>query len=718
LIAATILSLLLKPFRSFCDDGMWLPMLLQETVFHDMQNEGLKLSPDDIYSVNHSSMKDAVLLFGSGCTGEVISCDGLLLTNHHCGLGQIQSHSSVDHDYVKNGFWAMNQSEELSCPAITVTFIIRMEDETSRVLSSIPKNVSRDRRDEIIDSVSRVISLEAVKGTPYGATVRSFYNGNQFFLIVSETFRDVRMVGAPPESIGQFGGDEDNWVWPRHNCDFSLFRIYANKDNEPADYSPYNVPYKPNYFFPISLKGVKEGDFTMVYGFPGRTTEYVSSYAVDFTQNISDPEKVAIRDARLKIWWSHMMANDTVHLKYSSKYFGLSNAWKKWQGEIHGLQKANAISKKANYETEFTTRINGNSEWKNEYSNLLPELKIYYDSLKSLQPVVDYYSEALLAPEIWKVGPILKPLIDSMQNKKSIDESVTKMIEKITKQLDGFYKNYDAKTDAEILPAMLELYGRNAGAELTPVELGDLIKKYGGDYGALSKYIFSASIFDNQKQLEDVLKDFKKGSEKKIMNDPAFKISIALNNYYSDFILPPYERVNDRIYDLNSDYMKAQMEVFPEKKFYPDANLTLRVAYGKVEGYEAKDAVHFKYYTTLDGVIEKYKPNDEFYDAPQKLIDLYHQKNFGRYADADGTLHTDFVASNHTTGGNSGSPVLDGNGNLIGINFDRCWEGTMSDLYFDPDQCRNISVDIRYVLFIIDKYAGAEYLENEMRLID
>ncbi|MFI5135634.1 MAG: S46 family peptidase, partial [Chitinophagales bacterium] len=289
---------------AFADDGMWLPMLLQETVFHDMQNEGLKLSPEDIYSVNHSSMKDAVLLFGSGCTGEMISGEGLLLTNHHCGLGQIQSHSSVDHDYVKNGFWAMNNSEELLCPGITVTFIIRMEDETNRVLSAVPKNISRDRREEIIDSMSRIISLEAIEGTHYGATVRSFYNGNQFFLIVSETFRDVRMVGAPPESIGQFGGDEDNWVWPRHNCDFSLFRIYADKNNNPADYSPDNVPYKPNYFFPISLKGVKEGDFTMVYGFPGRTTEYVSSYAVDFTQNISDPGKVAIRDARLKIWWS------------------------------------------------------------------------------------------------------------------------------------------------------------------------------------------------------------------------------------------------------------------------------------------------------------------------------------------------------------------------------------------------------------------------------
>lgn len=706
------------PLSVAADEGMWLPMMLQETVYHDMKNNGLRLSPEEIYSANQSSLKDAVLLFGGGCTGEMISGEGLLLTNHHCGLGQIQSHSSVENDYVTNGFWAAARRDELPCPGLTVTFIVRMEDVTPRIQAALPAGMAEMQRAKIIDSLGQVISNEAMQSTHYAAVVRPFYSGNQFILIVSETYKDIRLVGAPPQSIGNFGGDEDNWMWPRHTGDFSLFRIYADQNNRPAEFSADNVPFKPRHFFPVSMKGVKEGDFTMVYGFPGRTTQYIPSWGVELVQDISDPEKIKIRDARLEVWWNRMMQNDTVRVKYSSKYYGVSNAWKKWQGEVRGLKKAGAVAKKQSGESEFTSRIHANARWKQDYGALLPSLKTAYDSLKRLQPVYDYYTEALQTPELWKPAGALKPLMDSLQKKDLSSESLNAALAKAIKQLGSFYKNYDAATDRQATAVLLELYGRHAGAELTPPELGEWIKKYGGNYPALTDELFSASVLDNKNELLALLENYKKGNEKKILSDPAYRIGLAVTDYFNAFILPPYQKWNERVALLNRDYVKAQMEVFPEKKFYPDANLSLRITHGQVKGYEPRDAVHYTYFTTLDGIMEKYKPQDEFYDAPARLVELHHQRDYGRYADADGTLHTCFIASNHTTGGNSGSPVLDANGYLIGINFDRCWEGTMSDLYYDPSQCRNIAADIRYILFVIDKVGGAGYLLNEMKVIN
>ncbi|MBA3647382.1 MAG: S46 family peptidase [Chitinophagales bacterium] len=698
----------------FADEGMWLPILLQQLNIKDMQQKGCHLSAEDIYSVNHSSMKDAVLLFGSGCTGEVISAEGLVLTNHHCGLGQIQSHSTVEHDYLKNGFWAMNKSEELTCPGLTVTFIVRMEDVTHQTLNNVTGGMDQINRQTTIEGNNKLIAQNAVKGTHYAAYVRSFYNGNQYYLFITETFRDVRLVGAPPEAIGNFGGDEDNWIWPRHTGDFSLFRIYADSNNNPADYSSHNFPFKPKYFFPISLKGVRENDFTMVYGFPGRTTEYISSYAVDVTQHISDPERVAIRDVRLKIWWDEMMKSDSVRIKYSSKYYGLSNAWKKWQGEIRGLNKADAVAKKAAYENIFTQRINSNTQWKNEYGNLLPRLKQCYDSMSMLLPAVNYYSEALMTPEIFKVALAMKPLTDAASIQAANDAEITGTVLKIKNGLTGFYKDYYAPADQEMTAAMVNLFEKNVGSIYEPGLLTSWNQKYfSNDAG---KWLFDKSMLDNDSLTLGFLNTFKIGQETKIINDPVYQFAISLSDYYDSIISPPYQRLNEEINLLNREYMKAQMEVFPEKRFYPDANLTLRISYGAIKGYKPTDAVTYNYFTTLDGVMDKYKPNDEFYDAPKKLINLYHKKDYGDYADTDGTLHTDFIASNHTTGGNSGSPVIDGDGNLIGTNFDRWWEGTMSDIYFDPDECRNIALDVRYTLFIIDKFAGAGYLLKEMKI--
>ncbi|MBA2407189.1 MAG: S46 family peptidase [Chitinophagales bacterium] len=711
------ITFLITSLQALADEGMWLPILLDQLTIADMQSKGMKLSSEDIYSINHSSMKDAVLLFGSGCTGEVVSEKGLVLTNHHCGFGQIQSHSSIEHNYIKDGFWAMKQENELVCPGLSVTFIIRMEDVTSYALMGVTDGMNELERQKQIEINNKSIEQDAIKGSHYGAYVRSFYSGNQYYLFITETYRDVRLVGAPPQSIGNFGGDEDNWIWPRHAADFSLFRIYANQNNEPAEYSAENVPFKPRYFFPISLKGVKDGDFTMVYGFPGRTTEYISSYAVDVIQNISDPQKVAIRDARLNIWWNDMMANDSIRIKYSAKYYGLSNAWKKWQGEIMGLKKADAIEKKMTYETDFNKRVQSNPQWQENYGNILPSLKMVYDSIRIMQPLIDYYNEALMSPEIFKIAGIMRPLTDKSRIDTTSQESMLKLIEKIRAQCEAFFKDYNARTDMKMTSAMVDLSINNLTSEQLPPLLIQSLHKYDGQYDNYASDFFAKSFLDNEERVISLLNGYKKGREKKLLKDPAFTMAVALKDYYDQSLLPSYLRLNDRLNVLNREYMRAQMEVMKDRRFYPDANSTLRVAYGKVEGYQPRDAVEYNYYTTIDGLVGKYVPHDEFYDAPQRLLQLYEQKDFGAYADASGNLRTCFIASNHTTGGNSGSPVLNGEGQLIGTNFDRCWEGTMSDIYFDSSQCRNITLDVRYTLFIIDKYAGAGYLINEMSIV-
>jgi len=697
---------------------MWLPMLLNETVYHDMQNEGLRLSPEDIYSTNHSSMKDGVLLFGGGCTGEMVSGEGLLITAFHCGRGALMSHSTLEKDYLKNGFWAMNKSEELQCAGLTVTFIVRMDDVTTLILNGVTSEMSEMHQQALIEGNAKAITDKIIKDTGFNAVIRPFYYGNQYILIVSQTFRDVRLVGAPPETIGNFGGDADNWIWPRHTSDFSLFRIYADSSNSPADYSDKNIPYKPSYFFPISLKGVKENDFAMVYGFPGKTTEYLPSFAVDLTQNVTDPDRVLIRDVRLKIWWEEMKNNDTMKLHYTSKYYGLSNGWKKWQGEILGLNRVNALAKKQAYEDTFIHRIEKNSQWKSAYGDVLSKMKSAYDSLRHWQPLLDYYSEALKAPEIFSIATNLRPLLEAAKSDTTKPETLHQLSQKAKKYCEGFFKNYNEDADRKVTAAMFNLFVNNIGANQLPSSIKATFAPEHLNGESFTKMMFDKSFLDDQIKLLDFLDHFKKGSEKKLLKGEIYVFGNDVDGTYNHFIAAPYQKWNDYVTALQHTYMKAQMEVFPEKKFFPDANLSLRVEYGKVIGYEARDGVNFGYYTTSDGIEQKYKPHDEYYDTPKKLLNLFQQKDFGNYASVDGTLHTCFITSAHTTGGNSGSPVIDANGNLIGTNFDRCWEGTMSDLYYDPSLCRNIAVDVRYTLFLIDKFGGAGYLLNEMKLVN
>ncbi|MDF2436274.1 MAG: peptidase [Bacteroidota bacterium] len=715
----TILFLLAFNFFTLnilrADEGMWLPMLLKSLNESDMQSKGLKLSAEDIYSINKSSLKDAVVQFGGGCTGEIISDKGLLLTNHHCGYGQIQAHSTVENDLLTNGFWAMNQSQELSNPGLTATFIVRMEDVTAKVLNGVTDNMNDAERDKKINEAIGVLTKEVTSSSKFGAFIRPFYYGNEYYMFVTETFRDVRLVGAPPSSIGKFGGDTDNWMWPRHTGDFSIFRIYANKNNEPADYSADNVPYKPKHVIPVSLKGAEENDFTMVYGFPGRTTEYLSSYAVNMIMNESDPAKVKIRETRLRILDEDMKGSDKVRIQYSAKYAGLANYWKKWAGEVNGLKKLDALNKKKAFEQEFQQKVNSDNAAKEKYSNLFSDFEKNYAQYSILNKQRDYYVEGILGIEAVNYALTFNETIDALVAGKTTTD-LAKNIEKLKADLPAFFKDYNAATDEKICAAMLKMVSENLDKSQQADVFAEIEKKHKGDFSKFAREVYSKTIFTSEVKMIAVLNDLGK-SYKKLLKDPVYLLmKSSYNKFYKD-VRPDYNALDAKIALLNRTYMKGMRELMTNKKYYPDANSTLRVAYGKVKGYNPKDGVFYNYYTTLNGLIEKENPLvDEFIVSP-KLKDLYLKKDYGQYADKNGELRVAFCASNHTTGGNSGSPVFNGEGQLIGTNFDRNWEGTMSDIMYNPDQVRNIVLDVRYTLFVIDKYAGAGYLLNEMKIV-
>jgi hypothetical protein len=717
-LVACLCSLLsLFSFTLHADEGMWLPMLLEQLNQSDMQMKGFKLTAQDVYSVNHTSMKDAVVQFGGGCTAELISGKGLLLTNHHCGFGQIQSHSTVDHDYLTDGFWAKKQSEELPNPGLTVTFIIRMEDVTEKALRNVNNSMSETVRDSLIRKNNGAIAKEAVKGTHYESFIRPFYNGNQYLLFITETFRDIRLVGAPPSSIGKFGADADNWVWPRHTADFSMFRIYAGKNNEPADYAADNVPYSPRYFFPVSLKGEKEGDFTMVYGFPGRTMEYICSDALSLIQNVSDPAKVSIRDTRLSIMDKDMHESNKVRIQYAAKQSNVANSWKKWSGEMYGLERNKAIQRKLEYEKEFQKRVDQDPGRFAAYATILPRLHIAYDSMKSVQLNFDYFNEVAGGIEAVKYASGFETLVKLSLKPKPDQAEVQKQAQIHNASVAGYFKDYNLPTDEKICSALLKMYSDYIPKDQQPDIFRKIEAKYKGDFNKYANELYGKSMFASQDKMTRFLKNYKAADVKKIRKDPMYILMRSMYDLYFARIYPAWSRQNEHLALLNRMYMKAQMEVMTERKYYPDANLTLRVAYGKVGPYAPRDGVVYNWYTTLDGVMQKEDPNVDEFHVSSRLKELWKKKDYGQYADASGEMHVAFIANNHTSGGNSGSPVIDANGNLIGLNFDRDWEGTMSDEAFDPSFCRNISVDIRYVLFVVDKFAEAGYLVDEMKLV-
>jgi len=703
-------------FNSFADEGMWLPFLLEQSTIKDMQAAGCRMSAEDIYSVNQTSLKDGILLFNGGCTGEMISGEGLLLTNHHCGFGYVQEHSSIENDYVKNGFWAMNKKEEFECAGLSVTFIVRMEDVTDKILKYISKDIDEKNKNRIIDSVSQVIIKESIAGTKYAANVRPIYYGNQYILIISQVYRDVRLVGAPPENIGNFGGDDENWMWPRHTGDFSLFRIYADKNNEPAEYSEENIPYKPKYFFTISIKGVNEGDFAMVYGFPGRTTEYITSYAVDFIKNVSDPDRVKIRTVKLNLWMDEMQQNDTVNIQYAAKYSGIANGWKKWQGEMLGLNRYNVAEMKRKKEDSIMQNFNFKKEFI-PYSNVIQDLKLAYDTLSELYFPADYYAEALNGSELISFAQKWLDAIDEAQDAVSMN-GLEKKKKDLLVAIENFYKDYNPELDKRVTVALFKLFVTDVPAKYHPDLLTLNLSKFKNNMHSMVEALYNKNFLSNKNEALKAANEISAGKNQKIAGNMVIQLARNIQDHYTNDFVKPISRINSRVNSLNQKFMHIQLIMNnASKKFYPDANSTLRVAYGNVKWYYPVDAVKYKWFTTADGIIQKNNPNSLLYAVPEKLLYLIKQKDFGQYASADGNLNSCFITTCHTTGGNSGSPVIDADGNLIGTNFDRVWEGTMSDIYYNPDICRNVSVDIRYTLFLIDKFAGAGYLINEMNII-
>ena len=701
------------------DEGMWLPSLISQRI-GDMQAKGFRLSAEDIYSINQASLKDAVVLFGGGCTGELISSEGLLLTNHHCGYAQIQKHSSVEHDYLKDGFWAMDRSEELPNPGLEVWFLDRMEDVTGAVLDGYEPGMTEQQRDSVVRTNSEAIASKAEKdGTGLRADVESLYYGNQYFLFVYRVFKDVRLVGAPPSSIGKFGGDTDNWMWPRHTGDFSIFRIYADKDNNPAEYSEDNVPYIPKKYFKISLGGVSEGDFTFIYGFPGRTQEYIVSEAVRYISEISDPHKIALRTLRLDIQDRYMSASQAVRIQYSSKNAAVSNSWKKWQGEMRGIRKMNTVETKKENERLF-------EEWAagSEYSGIVGRLDSLYRLMEPYAFAADYYNETARAIELTSFAAEYARRLEKAAGVSSPDEA-TQARESAKRLAAAFYKDYYMPIDKESFIALMDMFDRNIPSGFKPEYFTESMGRY-GSAEAWADSLFGNSVFSDSSALTKTVAaacaDGVGTDITLLTDDPAVEFGNEFRKWYMEGIRSVVQRLGSEITLLYRDYMKGQMEFNKDRAFYPDANLTLRVAYGSVQGYSPADGTYYLPMSTIEGIMQKDNPDIFDYNIPQRLRDIYAEKDYGEWTvtDASGrlTVPVCFIATNHTSGGNSGSPVINADGDLIGINFDRVWEGTMSDIVFDPDLCRNISLDIRYVLFIIDKVAGAGHLIDEMTFTD
>lgn len=688
--------------------GMWIPSLLQGMNEKEMKSLGMKMSAKDIYDVNQSSLKDAVPQFNGGCTSEVISPKGLILTNHHCGFGQIQSHSTIAHDYLTNGFWAYKMEEELPNPDLEVTFIVKIEDVTAQVLNGVGSITSEADKQKKIQENIAFLTHSLPKEKWQENKIRSIFEGNQYLLFLTETFEDVRLVGTPPSSIGKFGSDTDNWVWPRHTGDFSLFRIYADKNNRPAAYSKDNVPYTPKHFLPISLDGVVEDDFTMVFGYPGKTNEYLPAVAIQQIANELNPAKIEIRDKALKVADGFMRKDNAIKIQYASKYARIANYWKKWIGESQGINKSNAVAIKREAEKKFQANVIKAGKEK-EYGSLLAEFESNYNEIAPYALSNDYFSEVVIRnTELLNVAFKLYQLEQTLNNRgeQAFNDRKTNLVN----GLGDFYKDFNAKVDEKVFEQLIYLYATKSPKQFLPANL------IGIDASKLTTELYSQSKLTNYNGLKELLTGDTKTVIANLNNDKGFQLIKGIADKFLNEVAPKYDELNLKISALQRTYMKAQLELNTNSRIFPDANSTLRVAYGKVKGYEPKDATAYKPMTYLEGVMEKYIPGDYEFDVPEKLISLYQNKNYGPYGEK-GKMPVCFIATNHTTGGNSGSPVVDAYGNLIGLNFDRAWEGTMSDIYYDPSICRNIMVDIRYVLFIMDKYAGAKNLIEELKLV-
>jgi len=704
------------------DEGMWLPMFVERLNFVDMQKAGLQLTAEEIYSINNSSLKDAIVgLSGGGvggffCTGEIVSDKGLLFTNHHCGYGKIQSHSTVEHDDLKDGFWAMSLEEELPNDDMAASFLVRMENVTDSIIPFLSDTLSESDRSAEVRKIRSRIEKRAEEDGKFATRVSTFYGGNEYYLFVYKVYKDVRLVGAPPSSIGKYGGDTDNWMWPRHTGDFSIFRVYADADGEPAEYSEDNIPMKPAHHLPVSIDGYKEGDYAMIWGYPGGTERYLTSFGIEYKIDAYLPTLVEIFDAQLKAWKTHMDADQAVRIQYASKYAGLANAWKLFLGQIRGLKRLNVYGKKQVIEESFQAWADSNPDTKEKYGEILGKLEESYAQLTDDFPALAYTALAGNSPEIYGYAAQFGQLQEMLDNKTD-DAIVDETIAGLKAGMDDHFKNYYAPADKDALAALMEVYHKNVALDMQPEYFLELADDMDGNFTAFADYVFEKSIFDSEDEINAFLE---KPKAKTLAKDPALLLATAFGNQMGR-VMGGYREAQSTIGKYDRLFIAGLREQKPDKVFYPDANSTMRMTYGSVQDYVAADAVYYDYFTTLAGVMEKEDAsNDEFY-VEDKLKELYAKKDYGRYGElVDGKerLNVCFLTTNDITGGNSGSPVINGNGELIGIAFDGNWEAMSGDIAFEPELQRTINVDIRYVLFIIDKLAGAQNLIDELTIVD
>ena len=698
------------------EGGMWMPNTIDK-VEGDMQNMGMTISAEDIWSTDKPSIKDAIVQLGNGCTAEVMSDKGLIFTNHHCGYGAIQKLSTIEKNYLDDGFWASSFEEELHAEGLTVTFIENIIEVTDIILKGTSDDMSSEERQSAVDININTLNKETPQDRYHTIEIKPFFKGNKYYMIKKITYSDIRLVGTPPASLGKFGGNTDNWEWPRHTADFSIFRIYANANNEPAAYAEGNQPYTPKYSLKISLKELNEDDFTLILGFPGRTTEYLTSYAVKQKQDLRNPAKVSVRERTLAIMDKNMAKDKALKLKLSSKHASLANYWKFWIGESQGLKRFKAVNAKEEYEKEFTKRINENKKLKKNYNHVLPELKDLYEQLEVYAVTQDYASEIFGRNiDLPSVATILGMLMDrtNAQGEAYYTKSKDRFKDYL---LNNTLANFDAQTDKEIFISLIDFYVNNVDEKYISPELKDALKNK--TVLQLADEIYNSSILSDSKKMDTLFaEETSAGFIEMLNNDSAFLLFNAQKQWMDEKVSDPANKINAEINNLMGKYMKAQMEVFTDKQFYPDANFTMRAAYGRVKGFNPRDGVFYTPYTHLSGVIEKYKPNDPEFDLPENIITAYNNKDYGKYATKEGVLVTNFLATNHITGGNSGSPILDADGNHIGLAFDGVWEGVMEDVYYRPEIARSIHVKDNYVLFIIDKLANCQHIMSELTVLE
>ena len=711
-VLLVILTIGFSPITK-ADEGMWLPLFVERLNYVDMQEMGLQLTAEEIYSINNSSLKDAIIIFGGGCTGEIVSPEGLIFTNHHCGFGAIQSHSTIEHDYLTDGFWAMSKKEELKNDRLSARFLVRIEDVTERVLSELNNDMTEDERTGKVREIGKEISSDAEEDTHYNASVKGFFGGNEYYLFVYEVFSDVRLVGAPPSSIGKYGADTDNWMWPRHTGDFSIFRVYTDPDGKPAEYAEENIPLKSKYYLPISIAGVEQGDFAMILGYPGGTQRYLSSWGVELAIEESNPTVVKIRDKKLKIMREQMDANETVRIQYASKYARTSNYWKYFIGQTKGLKRLKVYDKKRNQEEQFSDWVNASDSHKEKYGQALTLMEEgVYDS-KEFNLTSIYLNEAIArGSEILMFSRRFDKLKGMLNQKDKDKDEINNQVESLRGTAEDYFKDYYEPVDRQLLSAMLEMYFQNVPKNKQPEMLADINKKYKGDFVEYTNELFDKSVFATAERVNAFLD---KPKAKTLEKDPATKLLKAF------FEKLPELRSALQAAGAKSDkgerlYIAGLREMEPGKKFYPDANFTMRFTYGQVLDYFPADAVHYDYVTTLKGVMEKEDAANWEFVVSEKLKDLYETKDYGQYGE-DGEMIVCFLTNNDITGGNSGSPVLNAYGELIGLAFDGNWEAMSGDIAFEPELQRTICVDARYVLFIIDKYAGAQNIIDELTIV-